>query len=54
MAGWGMLGDMKRENERAEEEATRAGPSACPIDGSVLRVRGKVRDCPMGNYRWEG
>lgn len=31
------------------------GPLACPHDGSVL-VTGKngVRNCPMGDYRWQG
>lgn len=53
MAGFGMLGEIKRENAAAEELASRRGPTACPIDGAPL-VTGKngVRDCPLGNFRW--
>jgi len=51
---WETLRDIKRENREAEERASALPPVACPIDGEPLRIRGNVRDCPYGNFRFEG
>lgn len=30
-------------------------PIACPIDGELLEINSNnVRNCPLGNYRWNG
>ena len=52
---WGTLGDIKRENERAEADASRTAPTACPNCGNVLqRNRRGVLNCPTGDYRIGG
>ena len=51
MGGFEVLGDIKRENREAEEEATRNPPRSCPIDGTPLVERDALLNCPMGNYR---
>ena len=51
---WEKLEAILRDNlRRIEEEQTRP-PETCPFDGARLEVVGRVRNCPMGNYRWEG
>ena len=30
------------------------GPLSCPLDGELLEIRDGIRNCPMGNFRWEG
>lgn len=47
------LGEIARENRRLIEEAEFAVPEACPFDGTRLDIRGDVRNCPIGDYRWE-
>lgn len=52
--GFETLSEIARENRRLEEEARLRAPVDCPIDGTPLQVRADgVRNCPMGNYRWE-
>lgn len=51
---WETLRDIKRENARLEAEASSLPPVACPIDGTPLQERAGIRNCPLGNYRWEG
>lgn len=52
--GFETLSEIARENRRREEEARLREPVDCPIDGTPLQVRADgVRNCPMGNYRWE-
>lgn len=52
--GWRQLEAVIRENREAAEWEARQPPSFCPHDGATL-IEGPrgVRDCPMGNYRWE-
>ena len=38
-------------DQRAEEQKV---PVRCPRCGARLQVRGAVRNCPMGHWRWEG
>lgn len=47
------LREIARENREEAERAASRPPVACPLDGTPLQVRGEVRNCPMGNYRWE-
>jgi len=49
---WWQLKAILDEN-RAERRADQSRePVTCPIDGELLDVKGAVRNCPMGNYRW--
>lgn len=50
---WGTLREIKRENRDEEQRESLLPPVACPIDGERLDVRANVRNCPLGNYRWE-
>lgn len=44
--------DIQREEAR---QAANQPPVACPIDGEILEVNQRgVRNCPVGNFRWEG
>lgn len=52
---WSTLGDIKRENDRAEADASRRPPLACPNCGNVLQSgRRGVLSCPTGDYRTGG
>ena len=51
---WQTLSDIKRENREEAARANAEPPVACPIDGTPLQVRDNVRNCPMGNFRFEG
>ena len=51
---WEKLESIIRENRRSQEWEAAQPPESCPHDGSRLAVRGGIRDCPMGNYRWVG
>lgn len=52
---WAQLLGMLRENRDSKAEAQDAPPDACPIDGALLHIRSDgVRNCPLGNYRWDG
>lgn len=51
---WGVLSSIKRENERAEEAATRRGPIDCPYCGALLVTFKGVKNCPTGDYRVGG
>lgn len=53
MAGWSELQAIRKENQRLEDGASRTPPVACPKCGSLLQVRGNVRGCPFGDFRWE-
>ena len=53
MSGWDTFVEIARENERDARAALMRVPTACPIDGMTLQERGGIRNCPMGNYRWE-
>jgi hypothetical protein len=53
MAWQQLLDIQKRTKDDAREAAL--PPSACPIDGLPLDIRqGGVRNCPAGNYTWNG
>ena len=53
-SGFETLRQIRKENAEAEERATKAGPVACPIDGMPLETNARgVRNCPMGNFRYE-
>jgi len=49
---WYQLRDIADDNRREAERQVPTPPSVCPIDGELLDVRGGVRNCPLGNYRW--
>ena len=52
--GWEQLEAMLDENREEYEREQNTPPDACPFDGAILDVRSDgVRNCPMGNYRWE-
>ena len=51
--GWETLREIAEENRAEAEAAATRIPVSCPLDGAALDVRGDVRNCPMGNYRWE-
>ena len=51
---WSQLGDIQSTNKDLHKTHVREGPLACPIDGTPLDEHKGVRNCPMGNYRWEG
>ena len=51
---WEQLEAALRDQRRNEEWERKQPPESCPHDGAQLEVRGKVRNCPFGNYRWEG
>ena len=51
---WEQLRAVQRENQASAEWEREQPPEYCPKDGAVLIERADgVRDCPMGNYRWE-
>ncbi len=44
--------DESRERNRQGQAQP---PVACPHDGELLEVNARgVRNCPLGNFRWEG
>lgn len=49
--GFEVLGDIKRQNREAEEEATRNPSRFCPVEGEALVERDGLLNCPWGNYR---
>ena len=52
---WQQLKDILDTNAAEAAAAEAQPPSACPFDGTPLEVgKGGVRNCPMGNYRWDG
>lgn len=51
---WEQLEAIERDNRKQVEWERKQPPERCPHDGSLLVVRRNVRDCPMGNYTWEG
>ena len=51
--GWETLLEIAEENRAEAASASARIPVSCPLDGAPLDVRGDVRNCPMGNYRWE-
>lgn len=52
--GFETLREIAEENRRLAEDAATRPPTTCPIDGATLEIRAGVRNCPMGNYRWDG
>tara|TARA_Y100000310_G_C20615958_1_gene780634 strand:+ start:1387 stop:1572 length:186 start_codon:yes stop_codon:yes gene_type:complete len=50
---WNQLKDIKQQNRETVAAERREGPLSCPIDGELLDIRGNIRNCPLGNYRWE-
>ena len=50
--GWyQLISSIKDNAENAERDQP---PECCPHDGALLVERADgVRDCPMGNFRWE-
>ena len=51
---WEQLVAAIKSNIKSEENERDQPPEYCPHDGAVLVKRGNVRNCPMGNFRWEG
>lgn len=51
---WEQLLNILKENREEARRQDAEPPVACPYDGEILDVRDGVRNCPMGNYRWEG
>lgn len=52
---WEQLKAILQTNRQETAEERRQPPETCPIDGTVLDVREDgVRNCPMGNFRWNG
>jgi hypothetical protein len=49
---WDQLKAILEVNRQDISREASEPPTACPIDGSPLDVRGNIRNCPMGNYRW--
>lgn len=53
--GWEQLKTILQENRQIKAQEQREPPVACPIDGSLLDIRPDgVRNCPAGNFRWDG
>ena len=52
---WEQLQNIHRENKAGAIAYKAEPPSSCPIDGELLDVATNgIRNCPLGNYRWEG
>jgi len=52
---WEQLSAILETHQNNVREETSSPPTACPIDGALLEIRGDgVRNCPMGNYTWGG
>lgn len=52
---WQQLLDIRKRAEEDRRLAQTAPPVSCPVDGHVLDVRPDgVRNCPMGNFIWQG
>jgi hypothetical protein len=52
---WEQLQDVLQENRTNRRIEAGEPPVACPFDGAILEIHARgVRNCPMGNYRWEG
>jgi len=49
---WEQLHNIQAENRSNRRLNEQQPPIACPIDGTILDVRGAIRNCPMGNFRW--
>ena len=49
---WEQLRAIQEENRQINKEAKSQPPTTCPIDGQPLDVRGNIRNCPFGNFRW--
>lgn len=52
--GWDKLESAFRENAQEIERERKLKPQRCPHDGMLLEERDGIRNCPMGNYTWEG
>ena len=52
---WEQLSAILETHQNNVREEASSPPTACPIDGAALEIRGDgVRNCPMGNYTWGG
>jgi hypothetical protein len=52
---WEQLDTARDRNREAKRVYDQEPPVACPIDGAILEVNSLgVRNCPMGNFRWNG
>ena len=52
---WEQLAAIQRQNREQKQKELQEPPVACPNDGSVLDVhKDGRRNCPMGDYRWDG
>ena len=50
---WEQYQEIIRQNRIDATRLADKPPVACPIDGTVLVIRGDgVRNCPFGNFRW--
>ena len=53
--GWEQLSAIAQSARIDAALEAKEPPVACPHDGSILDVRPDgVRNCPMGNYDWNG
>lgn len=53
---WEQLRAIAQENAQTLEDERSEPPVACPHHGEPLQVRESdgVRNCPFGDYRWNG
>ena len=53
---WEELQNIIDENIRQREAEAAQPPIACPVDGELLEIQPQtgVRNCPLGNFRWDG
>ena len=53
--GWEQLNALLKENREQTQREMPEPPVSCPIDGALLDVKPDgARNCPMGNFRWDG
>lgn len=48
---WNQLIAIIAEQRKAAEDERNAPLVDCPIDGTRLKLRDGIYDCPMGNFR---
>lgn len=52
---WEQLQNIAQEAREEHMRELNEPPVACPFDGEPLDINDRgVRNCPLGNYRWEG
>ena len=52
---WDQLKAITDEAKAVRQKQMSEPPVACPIDGEPLEINSRgVRNCPLGNFRWNG